>query len=439
MPRKTQRRHRGGDASWQRILDAAMSIAAERGYAGTSIGLITARTGLPASSVYWHFKDKDDLLDKALEHSYLAWRATTPPWPDDIEAGDRPARIRQRMQYAAAGLVASPGFWRLGLMLALEQREAEPAARRRFLEVRHDTQAGIADWWRHFLPAEATTRDASLPMRLARYQVAVVDGLYVGLQAGRDWDREVLIDMLAAGLDAFAARERGGHRVTTAEPSEPRRSRPQPPDSRKLILDAAARIAAESGYEATTISKITARSGLPVSSVYWYFKGKDELLAEVVRHSFDEWRARQPALFPLAGGVPLTEGLAAILATSVRSLPAAPDFMRIGHLLTLEKRETEPAARTLFLRIRDSVERNLADWFAHELEPDLLTRRPRLPHHLAQLVIAATDGLFLAHQIHEVWDPDEFVALIVDIVRTAIAATGRAGARATSPAGDWRG
>lgn len=424
MQRKTQRRHRGGEESRQRILDAAMAIAVERGYSGTSIGLVTERTGLPASSVYWHFKDKDDLLAQALEHSFLMWRATVPKSSHDIDAADRLTHIRRRMRSVAHSFVVSPGFWKLGLMLALEKREPEPSARIRFLTVRHDTQADLADWWQQILPADVTTRDASLPARLARYHLAVVDGLYIGLQTGQGWDHEILIEMLATGLNAFADRTiRSGPRAATAEMRTPPRRQREPTDSRGLILDAAARIAAESGYESTTISKITRRSGLPVSSVYWYFKDKDELLAEVVRHSFDEWRAQQPALAPLAAGVPLAEGLAAVLATSVRSLPAAPDFLRIGHMLTLEKRETEPAARTLFLQIRDSVEGNLADWFARELTPSVLTTRPRLPHHLAQLVIAATDGLFLAHQIHEVWNPDEFVALIVDIVHASIAAT----------------
>lgn len=68
----------------------------------------------------------------------------------------------------------------------------------------------------------------------------------------------------------------------------------QPDVSRERILAAAAEIAAEAGYEGTTISKVTKRSGLPVSSVYWFFKDKDELLAEVVRHTFESWIAVQP-------------------------------------------------------------------------------------------------------------------------------------------------
>ena len=86
MPRKTTRRHRQGDESRHRILATTLEIAAERGYDGTTVGLVTERTGLPASSVYWHFKNKDELLAETLEYSYRQWRGTAPTW-EDLEDG----------------------------------------------------------------------------------------------------------------------------------------------------------------------------------------------------------------------------------------------------------------------------------------------------------------------------------------------------------------
>ena len=62
MARKTERRHRQGDESRQAILDATLALAAERGYDGTTVALVQKATGLPASSIYWHFGSKDALL-----------------------------------------------------------------------------------------------------------------------------------------------------------------------------------------------------------------------------------------------------------------------------------------------------------------------------------------------------------------------------------------
>jgi AcrR family transcriptional regulator len=193
--------------------------------------------------------------------------------------------------------------------------------------------------------------------------------------------------------------------------------------SRLRILRAAAEIAAEWGYEGTTISKVTKRSGLPASSVYWFFEDKEHLLAEVVRHSFTEWIARQPAWgYDEHDRRPVGEALRAILSRSVRSLSDAPDFMRIGQMLLLESRRVEPEGRRIFMQVRDDVEQAIRTWFTAHLEPAVRVRRPELAADLARIVIAATDGLFLAHQIGDPSDPDDFVALLVAIVDDAVGA-----------------
>ena len=46
-----------------------------RGYSGTSIAAVSKASGLPPSSIYWHFTDKDDLLAAVIERSYGAWVA----------------------------------------------------------------------------------------------------------------------------------------------------------------------------------------------------------------------------------------------------------------------------------------------------------------------------------------------------------------------------
>jgi AcrR family transcriptional regulator len=51
---------------------------------GTSIAAASAKCGLPAGSIYWHFKDKEDLLAAVIERSFETWlqrsiwRARTP-------------------------------------------------------------------------------------------------------------------------------------------------------------------------------------------------------------------------------------------------------------------------------------------------------------------------------------------------------------------------
>ncbi|MFI0405672.1 TetR/AcrR family transcriptional regulator [Actinomadura sp. 3N508] len=207
-------------------------------------------------------------------------------------------------------------------------------------------------------------------------------------------------------------------------PSSRRASRPAEDReiSRVRILKAAAEIASELGYEGTTISRVTKRSGLPASSVYWFFRDKDHLIAEVVRHSFEQWIAAQPRWErDPRDERPLADGLRAILSRSVRTLPGAPDFLRIGHMLLLESREVEAEARQYFLATRDAVASSIAAWFTSYFDTELRARRPELAMDLARIVLASTDGLFLAHQIHDDWDPDDFIEIIVAIVEAAVA------------------
>ncbi|WP_166870720.1 MULTISPECIES: TetR/AcrR family transcriptional regulator [unclassified Salinibacterium] len=205
MPRKTDRHHQQGDVSRQRILEAALEIAAERGYDGTSVALVTEKTGLPASSIYWHFKNKDSLLAEVLEFSYRNWREVGPTWKASVTQTPFEEQVHARFRDAAAAFSRKPEFWRLGLMLALEHRVKEPAARGRYIEIRQDTLARLTEWWSGLLEQEHPGTSPDVAITLARFHLAAMDGLFVGANANRGWDLDWLVDTVASGL-AVAAR-----------------------------------------------------------------------------------------------------------------------------------------------------------------------------------------------------------------------------------------
>lgn len=207
VERKTDRRNQLSDESRRRLLEATTEIAAERGYDGTSIALVTKRSGLPASSVYWHFGSKDELLAAAIDHSYQQWLPAVPRWAP-LEAGvDRGERLRATLQQAGRSLLDRPEFMRLGLMLSLERRVAEPAARARFLEIRQTVLEAMRGWWESALPDETRNVLPSLPLQLAQLHMAASDGLFVGAQtSGKDFDLLELMRLLADALDAVADR-----------------------------------------------------------------------------------------------------------------------------------------------------------------------------------------------------------------------------------------
>ncbi|GAB1813734.1 TetR/AcrR family transcriptional regulator [Mycobacterium sp. MUNTM1] len=197
---KPQRRRRlDGEASRARILDAATEIASERGYEGTSIALVSAKCGLPASSIYWHFKDKDDLIAAVIERSFAHWLSA---WEMPSEGNARERLATVAMQIAKA-LLDSPDFLRLGLMLALERRPVEPRARAMFLAVRDRAVEALTPAIRDLAPG---LTDAQVH-QLATYAMAGADGLFIAKEVGGDsMDLPALFEMHAAALFDSALR-----------------------------------------------------------------------------------------------------------------------------------------------------------------------------------------------------------------------------------------
>lgn len=174
MQEKVNRRKRAnGVESRQRILDAAVSIAGVRGYEGTSIAAVSAESGLPASSIYWHFKDKDDLIAAVIERSFETW-LTAVELPGE-ETGTPLERVAAMAGNIAQSLIDAPDFLRLGLMLALERRPAEPRGRTVFLQVRDIARNRLAEFIRTLAP-ELDEHEVGT---LATYAVACADGLFI--------------------------------------------------------------------------------------------------------------------------------------------------------------------------------------------------------------------------------------------------------------------
>ncbi|MFF7566106.1 TetR family transcriptional regulator [Streptomyces pseudovenezuelae] len=172
-PQPTRKKRANGVESRQRILDAAVEISGERGYEGTSIAAVSAKCGLPASSIYWHFKDKDDLIAAVIERSFETWLAAL-ELPGE-EAGTPLQRVTAMAANVAKSLVDEPDFLRLGLMLALERRPVEPRGRTVFLDVREVTRQKITEVIRSLIP----DMDEDTARTLAVYAVACADGLFI--------------------------------------------------------------------------------------------------------------------------------------------------------------------------------------------------------------------------------------------------------------------
>ncbi|WP_399182168.1 hypothetical protein [Streptomyces sp. TLI_185] len=82
-------------------------------------------------------------------------------------------------------------------------------------------------------------------------------------------------------------------------------------------------------------------------------------------------------------------------ANVAKALVDVPDFLRLGLMLALERRPTEPRGRTVFLQVRDAQQRT-AD-VVRELFPDLAEADVQT---LTSYALAGADDLFVHREIN---------------------------------------
>src|SRR4051794_17938334 len=82
-----------GARSREDILDAAERLMGTRGYAATRISTLAKASGLPASSIYWHFGSKSGVLGAVMERGSRRFFAATASHRLDHSA-QPPERLR---------------------------------------------------------------------------------------------------------------------------------------------------------------------------------------------------------------------------------------------------------------------------------------------------------------------------------------------------------
>lgn len=182
------------------VLDQAMEVFWDKGYAATSLTDLLAATGLSKSSLYEAFGNKHDLFLRALERYRDVVVAPTVTALEQVS----PAReaIRRAFLQVIEGVeeTASPRGC-FSNNCAVEQAAHDPAACRRVIEVFGRFEAAFEAAIRRGqaageIPAE---RDAAA---LARYLNTALNGLIVVSKTGRDTgDLSDVVEITLKALD----------------------------------------------------------------------------------------------------------------------------------------------------------------------------------------------------------------------------------------------
>lgn len=166
-------------------------------------------------------------------------------------------------------------------------------------------------------------------------------------------------------------------------------------DTVTAILDAAARVFEERGFEAGTTNHVAQRAGVSIGSLYEYFPNKDSLVVALVERELENERARLLALLaPAANAAELEAALRAFVETVVELHARRPEL----HRILVDQADHPPAAHACVLRFEESL--------AHALAASLRSVRPSLrePDLTAHLIVQTTESLahrFVLRGIHD--------------------------------------
>ena len=90
----------GGEQTKERILKVAENLFAERGFNGTSVDMIAKQTGVNKALIYYHFKDKNDIiisLFRSIIDELYDYRERSADPAE--EAGDPLNKIREEVEF----------------------------------------------------------------------------------------------------------------------------------------------------------------------------------------------------------------------------------------------------------------------------------------------------------------------------------------------------
>lgn len=123
-------------------------------------------------------------------------------------------------------------------------------------------------------------------------------------------------------------------------------ARKQPTQARsrgvvEAILEAAARIFDDRGYELTTTNEVAAVAGVSVGSLYQYFQSKDALITALHERHIEHMLELSNAAFDRAESATLQNALRALVTAALNAHAQRP---RLQRLLHIEQRPLEHSA-----------------------------------------------------------------------------------------------
>ncbi|MFE7719684.1 TetR/AcrR family transcriptional regulator [Nocardia rhizosphaerihabitans] len=205
--------NRRGRRSRAEILDAASRLMAERGYAATSISVLSAETGLPKSAIYHHFDSKSGLLSAVMAHgAYDFFRAMEQAQATPPEGGTARERLGWFLRRTEEVFLTHADFLRLHLILLMSAEASEAEVSSMIEQVRRDGRRHMNRMIAQAFEAEGAETAQAVADELDYFGIVGFDGAFIAWQAERSHGLGVELDRLADALTAMGEQIVAGQR-----------------------------------------------------------------------------------------------------------------------------------------------------------------------------------------------------------------------------------
>ena len=198
-------------------------------------------------------------------------------------------------------------------------------------------------------------------------------------------------------------------------------------DKRQLILDAAVRVFAKTGYHGARVSDIAREAGIAYGLVYHYFRNKEEILGTIFE---ERWGGFLGAVEDVAGSATSTrEKLTSIATLILGGYRVRSDWVKVLVLeIQRSSRFSEPGQIRAVGRLFQTVERILREGqekaeLRDDFDPDVASQL-----FIGGLEIAVTARVLDVTRVGEGESEDEYCArvarTVVDLFWNGVSAGG---------------
>lgn len=175
---RTNPRTAQGNASRERILEAAAELISERGYSATSVDALCRKAGIVKTALYWHFGSKEGLLACVLDRVANVWI------DELLESARAPgaplARLDRILRQMQVSVEKRANLTRLLLAALVEQAELNPEAQTALRETVLRARSALLEAVELALGRSLPNRELKIDIALSLLNGACVKQLVVG-------------------------------------------------------------------------------------------------------------------------------------------------------------------------------------------------------------------------------------------------------------------